>query len=129
MSRDSIRSRVEGLEENIPAATERWIATLLSKLPEHDDPNRDRVVVVEDSRDGQPVYSDPEKVVSRGEGVMKMTDGANAPNPPEEFTHVASGSKGVESPVVQQWELYVDLDRYTAPESVMIEEYRHKWLC
>lgn len=119
MSRDSIRDRIEELEEDTPAATERWIASLLSHLPEHEV---SRVVVVEDIRDGQSVYKDPESVVSRGEGVVKTTDGANVPNPPEEFTHVASGPKGVDSHVVHRWELYADLERHEPPESVTVRE-------
>lgn len=98
------------------------IATLLSKPPEHDDPNQNRVAAVEDRRDGQLLYMNPEKAVSRGEGVMMTANGVNVPNPPEGFIHVASGPKGVDSLVVQQWELYVDLERHELPESVTLRE-------
>lgn len=120
MSKKQIRNRVAELEEELPSETEGWIVSLLDTLPERDDSSR--VFVVEDMRNGQPVFNDPERVVRRASGVIETTDGANIPNPPEEYTHVASGPKGVTSPVVHQWDLYVDLDTHAPPESVSVEE-------
>lgn len=125
MSRDSIRSRLSELEEELPNETERWIVSLLDKLPERNSDSR--VLVFEDMRDGQPVYKNPERVVRRSDGVIETTDGANLPKPPEEFTHVASGPEGVTSPVVYQWDLYVDLDTHMPPESVNVEELPVKY--
>lgn len=117
MDRDSIRSRIEAVEQQLPSKTEQWILRLLDTLPD-----RDRVFVVEDTRDGQPIYKNPERVVRQSDGVIETTEGANIPEPPAEFTHVASGPDGATSPVVHQWDLYVDLDTHTPPESVSVEE-------
>lgn len=120
MSRDSIRSRLNELEKELPSEAKQWIVSLLDTLPERNSDSR--VFVVEDMRDGQPVYKNPERVARQGDGVIETTDGVNIPKPPEEFTHVASGPKCVSSPVVHRWKIYVDLNRHTPPESVNVEE-------
>jgi len=120
MSKKSIRSRIEELETELPTATTRWVVSIIEELPEDDSSTR--AFVVESVHNGQPVFKNPEKVVQRGNGVMKKAKGANVPEPPEEFTHVATGPKGVTSPVVVHWDIYADLETHTPPESVSVEE-------
>jgi len=120
MSKKSIRSRIEELETELPTAMTRWVVSIIEELPKDDSSTR--AFVVESVHNGQPVFKNPEKVAKRGSGVMKTAEGANIPEPPEEFTHVASGPKGVTSPVVHHWDIYADLDTHTPPKLVNTEE-------
>ena len=120
MSRKSIRSRIEELENGVLDETDHWIASMADKLPEREGSTC--VFVIDDTRNGEPVFANPERVVRRGEGVIEACEGANTPEPPEHYTHVASGPEGVTSDVVHHWQLYADLSVHTPPESVATQE-------
>jgi hypothetical protein len=114
MSRKDIEQRIEELEASTPDATALWVAELSSQLP-----NRERsALTVESVQNGQRVFENPDKVVLEAEGLMETSEGANLPEPPEHYTYVATGPKGVSSDLVHKWQLYADLDVHTPPEAV-----------
>ena len=119
LKRDTLRQAIDDLQESTPDAAERWVKNLVAKLPEKDRKAR----VVESVEGGECVYENPDALVREADGIIEIYEGANAPTPPDEWIHVATGPEGISSGMVHTWRLYVDLETHTPPGSIDVTTF------
>jgi hypothetical protein len=117
--KQEVRQAIDDLQESTPDAAERWIKSLVAKLPEKDRKTR----VVESVEGGECIYENPDALVREADGIIEIYEGANAPAPPDEWTHVATGPEGISSGMVHTWRLYVDLETHTPPGSIDVTTF------